>query len=72
MLCCVLLLKLGGVATATLASYNTTMAKGGHAEFHAPLTKRLTGKLCRNDEFSLFTLHCKHTHTDIQYSSKQY
>lgn len=68
MLCFVLLLKLDGVAKATLVSYNTTMAKRGHTKFHAPLRERLTGKLPRNKEFSLFTLDCKHTHTDIQYS----
>lgn len=65
MLCFVLLLKLDGVAKATLASYNATMAKRGHTKLHAPLTERLTGKLHRNEEFSSFTLDCKHTHTDI-------
>lgn len=68
MLCCVLLLKSGGVAKATLASYNATLAKRGHTKFHAPLTGRLTEKLHRNEEPSLFTLDCKHTHTDTKYS----
>lgn len=53
MLCCVLLLKSGGVAKATLASYNATLAKRGHTKFHAPLTGRLTEKLHRNEEPSL-------------------
>lgn len=68
MLCCVLLLISGGVAKATLASYNATLAKRGHRTFHAPLTERLTEKLQRKEEFSLFTLDCKHTHTDTRYS----
>lgn len=68
MLYCVLLLKSGGVAKATLASCNATLNKRGHTKFHAPLTKRLTGTLYRNEEFSLFTVDCKHTHIDIKYS----
>lgn len=39
MLCCVLLLKSGGVAKATLAYYNATLNKRGHTKFHAPLTE---------------------------------
>lgn len=51
-----------------LHPYNATPAKRGHTKFHAPLTERLTEKLHRNEEFSLFTLNCKHTHTDTKYS----
>lgn len=73
MFCFVLLLKLDGVAKATLTSYNTAVAKREHTKFHAPLRERLTGKLHRNEKFSLFTLDCKSTHTDItEFSNKQY
>ena len=68
MLCCVLLLKSGGVAKATLASYSATLAKRGHTKFHVPLTERLAEKVHRNEEFSLFTFDCKHTHTDTKHS----
>lgn len=62
MLYCVLLLKSGGVAKAMLASYNVTLNKRGHTKFHAPVAGRLRGTLYINEEFSLFTLDCKHTH----------
>lgn len=54
MLCCVLLLKLGGVAKATLLYY-TTMAKRRHTKFNISLTVRLMRKLYRNANLTVYT-----------------
>ena len=54
MLCCVLLLKLGGVAKATVLYY-TTMAKRRHTQFNVSLTGRLMRKLHRNVDLTVYT-----------------
>ena len=54
MLCCVLLLKLGGVAKATVLYY-TTMAKRKHTKFSVSLTGRLMRKLHRNVDLIVYT-----------------
>ena len=70
MLCCVLLIKLGGAAKAMLVYYNTTMAKRRHTKFCVPFTERLMGNLHRNEDLIVYTRLQTHSHRHTVFSNK--